>query len=56
SNLESGTSAMNYYSKLRRMTTTMFLHLVLDQYRELMRVVRQWRKLKLLKWNGFGHE
>lgn len=27
-----------------------------DQYRELMRVVRQWRKLKLLKWNGFGHE
>ncbi|KAG1796142.1 hypothetical protein EV424DRAFT_1285583, partial [Suillus variegatus] len=27
-NLECGTSAMNYYSKLRRMTTTVFPHLV----------------------------
>ncbi|KAG1840341.1 hypothetical protein F4604DRAFT_1690823 [Suillus subluteus] len=41
-NLECGTSAMNYYSKLRRMTTRVFPHLV--------------PKLKLLKWNGFGHE
>ncbi|KAG1805128.1 hypothetical protein EV424DRAFT_1474414 [Suillus variegatus] len=55
-NLECRTSAMNYYSKLRRMTTTIFLHLVPDQYQELMRVARQWRKLKLLKRNGFGHE
>ncbi|KAG1906159.1 uncharacterized protein F5891DRAFT_1125607 [Suillus fuscotomentosus] len=55
-NLECGTSAMNYYSKLRRMTTTVFPHLVPDRYRELMRVTRQWRKLKLLKRNGFGHE
>ncbi|KAG1852098.1 hypothetical protein DFJ58DRAFT_716618 [Suillus subalutaceus] len=51
-----GTSAMNYYSKLRRMTTRVFPHLVPDRYRELMRVTRQWWKLKLLKWNGFGHE
>ncbi|KAG1845595.1 hypothetical protein C8R48DRAFT_750720 [Suillus tomentosus] len=55
-NLECGTSAMNYYSKLRRMTMSVFPHLVPDRYRELMRVARQWRKLKLLKWNGFGHE
>ncbi|KAG1844998.1 hypothetical protein F4604DRAFT_1595844, partial [Suillus subluteus] len=55
-NLECGTSAMNYYSKLRRMTTGVFPHLVPDRYRELMRVARQWRQLKLLKWNGFGHE
>ncbi|KAG1730911.1 hypothetical protein EDB19DRAFT_1831884 [Suillus lakei] len=54
-NLECGTSAMNYYSKLRRITSSMFPHLVLDQYRELMRVARQWRHVKLLKWNGFGH-
>ncbi|KAG1866912.1 hypothetical protein F4604DRAFT_1505302, partial [Suillus subluteus] len=27
-----------------------------DQYRELMRVGRQWRQLKQLKWHGFGHE
>ncbi|KAG2049647.1 hypothetical protein BDR06DRAFT_826378, partial [Suillus hirtellus] len=26
------------------------------QYRELLRVARQWHQLKLLKWNGFGHE
>ncbi|KAG1804565.1 hypothetical protein EV424DRAFT_1474441 [Suillus variegatus] len=55
-NLECRTSAMNYYSKLRRMTTSVFPHLVPDHYQELMRVARQWRKLKLLKWNGFGHE
>ncbi|KAG1731781.1 hypothetical protein EDB19DRAFT_1896895 [Suillus lakei] len=55
-NLECGTSAMNYYNKLRRMTTSVFPHLVPDRYRELMRVARQWRQLKLLKWNGHGHE
>ncbi|KAG2109773.1 hypothetical protein BD769DRAFT_1630399 [Suillus cothurnatus] len=54
-NLECGTSAMNYYSKLRRMTSSMFSHLVLDRYRELMRVARQWRQLKTMKWHGFGH-
>ncbi|KAG1812336.1 hypothetical protein EV424DRAFT_1327116 [Suillus variegatus] len=55
-NLECGTSAMNYYNKLRRMTTSVFPHLVPDRYHELMRVARQWRQLQLLKWNGFGHE
>ncbi|KAG1722960.1 uncharacterized protein EDB91DRAFT_1255823 [Suillus paluster] len=54
-NLECGTSAMNYYSKLRRMTSSMFPHLVPDQYRELMRVARQWRQLKSMKWHGFRH-
>ncbi|KAG2052608.1 hypothetical protein BDR06DRAFT_983114 [Suillus hirtellus] len=51
-NLECGTSAMNYYSELRRMTSSIFPHLVPDRYRELMRVAQQWRQLKLLKWNG----
>ncbi|KAG1873904.1 hypothetical protein F4604DRAFT_1925476 [Suillus subluteus] len=55
-NLECGTSAMNYYSKLRRITSSVFPHLVPDRYRELMRVGRQWRQLKQLKWHGFGHE
>ncbi|KAG1776256.1 hypothetical protein EV702DRAFT_1180067 [Suillus placidus] len=54
-NLECGTSAMNYYSKLWRMTSSMFPHLVPDRYRELMRVARQWRQLKIMKWHGFGH-
>ncbi|KAG1820780.1 hypothetical protein EV424DRAFT_1322660 [Suillus variegatus] len=31
-NLECGTSAMNYYSKLRRMTTNVFPHLVLVSF------------------------
>ncbi|KAG1797829.1 uncharacterized protein HD556DRAFT_1431037 [Suillus plorans] len=55
-NLECGTSGMNYYSKLRRITSSLFPHAVPDCYREMMRVARQWRQLKLLKWNGFGHE
>ncbi|KAG1884389.1 hypothetical protein F4604DRAFT_1677024 [Suillus subluteus] len=55
-NLKCGTSAMNYYSKLRRITSSVFPHLVPDRYRELMRVVRQWQQLKLLKLNGFGHK
>ncbi|KAG1727388.1 uncharacterized protein EDB91DRAFT_1253947 [Suillus paluster] len=72
-NLECGTLAMNYYSKLRQMTSNMFPHLVpvmlyhsskghyidkacgKDRYRELMRVTRQWRQLKAMKWHGFGH-
>ncbi|KAI5986651.1 hypothetical protein EDD15DRAFT_2373117 [Pisolithus albus] len=45
-NVECGTSGMNYYSKLRRVTSN-------DRYRELLRVARQWRLLKLLKWRGF---
>ncbi|KAG2341740.1 hypothetical protein BDR05DRAFT_976855 [Suillus weaverae] len=54
-NLECGTLAMNYYSKLWRMTSSMFPHLVPDRYRELMRVAQQWRQLKIMKWHGFGH-
>jgi hypothetical protein len=27
-----------------------------DRYRELIRVSRQWRHLKQMKWHGFGHE
>ncbi|KAG2115292.1 uncharacterized protein F5147DRAFT_569296 [Suillus discolor] len=55
-NHECGTSAMNYYSKLRRITSSVFPHLVPDWYRDLMRVGRQWRQVKQLKWHGFGHE
>ncbi|KAG1834614.1 hypothetical protein DFJ58DRAFT_719341 [Suillus subalutaceus] len=56
-NLECGTLVMNYYSKLRRITSSVFPHLVpVNRYRELMRVGRQWRQLKQLKWHGFGHE
>ncbi|KAG1721824.1 uncharacterized protein EDB91DRAFT_1240275 [Suillus paluster] len=51
-NLECGTSAMamNYYNKLRQVTSSTFPHLVL-----LMRVSRQWQHLKNMKWHGFSH-
>ncbi|KAF8449390.1 hypothetical protein L210DRAFT_3609680 [Boletus edulis BED1] len=54
-NLECGTSGSNYVSKLRRITSNIFPHLVPNRYRELLRVSRIWRLLKLLKWKGFGH-
>ncbi|KAI6141855.1 hypothetical protein BKA82DRAFT_115854, partial [Pisolithus tinctorius] len=55
-NVECGTSAMNYYSKLQRVTSSAFPHLVLNRYRELLRVLRMWRLLKLLKWQGFHQQ
>ncbi|KAG1842954.1 hypothetical protein F4604DRAFT_1689650 [Suillus subluteus] len=55
-NLECRTLAMNYYSKLKHITSSTSPHLVPDRYWELIRVTRQWRQLKLLKWNGFCHE
>ncbi|KIK78831.1 hypothetical protein PAXRUDRAFT_162952, partial [Paxillus rubicundulus Ve08.2h10] len=54
--VECGTAAVNYFSKLKRITSNMFPHLVLDQYRELLWVARIWRVLKLFKCNGFGHD
>lgn len=70
-NLECGTSAMNYYSKIRRITSNVFpdavpvgrflnhvafsFHIEQNRYRELLRVSRQWRILKMKKWGGFGH-
>ena len=44
-NLEGKTSAWQYYSTLRRLTSNAFPDLVVDRYRELMRVLRQWRDL-----------
>ncbi|KIK75420.1 hypothetical protein PAXRUDRAFT_786179, partial [Paxillus rubicundulus Ve08.2h10] len=50
-NVECGTAAMNYFSKLKRFTSNVFPQSDI----ELLRVARIWRVLKLLKWNGFGH-
>ncbi|KAG1721118.1 hypothetical protein EDB19DRAFT_2029710 [Suillus lakei] len=55
-NLECGTSAMNYYSKICRLTSSIFPLMVPDRYRELMRAARQWRQCKLYKWHGFAHK
>ncbi|KAI1784369.1 hypothetical protein LXA43DRAFT_901749 [Ganoderma leucocontextum] len=53
-NKECKTSAMNYWNKIRRITDDTFPHMVPDRYRDLLRVSRQWRNLKLRKWNGVG--
>ncbi|TFK89216.1 hypothetical protein K466DRAFT_38375 [Polyporus arcularius HHB13444] len=52
---ECNASARNYYNILRRTTNSAFPHMVPDRYRELLRVSRQWRNLKMRKWAGFGH-
>ncbi|KAI0687850.1 hypothetical protein C8T65DRAFT_590105 [Cerioporus squamosus] len=70
-NKECNASARNYYNALRRRTNNAFPHMVpvcrssvfvevlacsdSDRYRELLRVSRQWRNLKMRKWAGFGH-
>ncbi|KIK72394.1 hypothetical protein PAXRUDRAFT_180752, partial [Paxillus rubicundulus Ve08.2h10] len=46
-NVECGTAAMNYFSKLKRITSNVAPHLVPDRYRELLWVARIWRVLKL---------
>ena len=55
SNLECKTTAYQYYSKLRRITCPAFPKLVINCYRELRRLSRQFRNLKLWKMHGRGH-
>ncbi|KAG2154298.1 uncharacterized protein EDB93DRAFT_1102429 [Suillus bovinus] len=59
-NLECGTSAMNYSSKLQRMTSSMFPHLVpvmiyLLHLKDIILTRHLWRQLKTMKLHGFGH-
>ena len=44
-NLEGKTSAWQYYTTLRRLTSNVFPDTAVDRYRELMRALRQWRDL-----------
>lgn len=55
-NLESKTTPYSYFQGLRRKTNPLFPRQVPNRYAELRRLSRQWRKLKKLKWHGFGHE
>ncbi|KAL4077923.1 hypothetical protein J3A83DRAFT_4356717 [Scleroderma citrinum] len=55
-NVECGTLAMNYYSKLHQITSNAFPHLVPDRYRELLRVSWMWQLFKLMKWNGVDNQ
>ncbi|KDR79699.1 hypothetical protein GALMADRAFT_63536 [Galerina marginata CBS 339.88] len=52
SNLECKTSAYQYYQKLRRLTCPAFPKAVINRYRKLRRLSRQYRNLKLWKIHG----
>jgi hypothetical protein len=56
SNLELKASAYQYWQKLTRLSSHGGTTEVIDLYRELRRLSRQWRHLKKMKWAGFGHE
>ncbi len=56
SNLECKTSAYQYYQKLRRLTCPAFPKAVLNRYRELRRLSREYRNMKLWKMHGRAHD
>jgi hypothetical protein len=56
SNLECKTTAYQYYQKLRRLTCPEFPKAVLNRYRELRRLSREYRNLKLWKIHGRAHD
>lgn len=55
-NLESKKSAQKYYNKLKRVTDNAFTSQLPDRYRELMRVAREWRNIKLRQRAGVSHD
>ena len=55
-NLEGKTSAWQYYSTLRRLSSNVFPDVVVDRYRELMRALRQWRDLASRRRAGLPME
>ncbi len=56
SNLECKASAYQYYQKLRRLTCPAFPTAVLNRYRELHRVSRQYRNMKLWEMYRRAHD
>ena len=56
SNLECKTSAYQYYQRLRRLTCPAFPNAVLNRYRELRRLSREYRNMKLWKIFGRAHD
>ena len=54
-NLETKATPQRYLAKLQRLTTNLFPDALPDRYRELLRVIRQWRNLKQWKNAGMGY-
>ncbi|KAG2138229.1 hypothetical protein BD769DRAFT_1626642 [Suillus cothurnatus] len=52
---ESKVSAYEFYSALARRTNNTGLAPVKDRYESFMRMIREWRHLKMLKRSGRGH-
>ncbi|KAF5346367.1 hypothetical protein D9757_014172 [Collybiopsis confluens] len=48
-------SVSEYYQTLERMTNNNGTHVPPNRMREMLRIVRQWRHIKLLKRSGIGH-
>ncbi|RPD69134.1 hypothetical protein L226DRAFT_472294, partial [Lentinus tigrinus ALCF2SS1-7] len=54
-NRETNASPRSFYNTLWRTTNSAMPHMVPDRYRELLRVSRQWRNIKMRKVAGVGH-
>ena len=54
-NLETKATPQRYLAKLQRLTTSLFPDALPDRYRELLRVIRQWRNLKQRKSAGIAY-
>ena len=54
-NLETKASPQRYLAKLQRQTTSLFTDALPDRYRELLRLIRQWRNLKQHKNAGSAY-
>ncbi|KAK7692299.1 hypothetical protein QCA50_003924 [Cerrena zonata] len=56
-NLETKAAAQRYFAKLRRLTCNAFPQTVPDRYREMLRIMREWRNLKQRQRAGlFGKD
>jgi len=55
SNLECKASAYQYWQRLSRLTNPLDPTAVSNRYKELLRMSRQWRWMKKLKWAGVAH-
>ncbi|THU89415.1 hypothetical protein K435DRAFT_562200, partial [Dendrothele bispora CBS 962.96] len=55
-NFMSKASAREYYYTLERLTDNTSTVEIPGRYRELLRMIHQWRLLKVLKRHGRGHD
>ncbi|KII87536.1 hypothetical protein PLICRDRAFT_113331, partial [Plicaturopsis crispa FD-325 SS-3] len=54
--LQGKISAYDYYGALEKLTDNTGLEPCPDRYRAILRIIREWRNLKMLKRGGRGHD